>query len=143
MLTVAGGRRRHRDWLRQLEVQHCLCWQLDLLSLGHALDSSTSRSACACPDGRSLAAAGDCADDSPKRRTAANRSRRALTASGTLTVPLVGSDVIALAVEVQRRQFNRELRVTGEMRRGLSLDDASLHVSASRYHHLVFLGDGV
>ena len=116
ILAVSSRCWGHSDRLGQLEIEHRFRWQLDFLAFGHALDSGSSSRSSARSDRGSLAATGDRADHGTQSSASADGRCCAFTASSPHFLPLVGNDVVTLAVDIEHRHLERELRLSSEVR---------------------------
>src|SRR5262249_33475879 len=80
----------------QGEVQHGFRRQLDLLTFRRGLHATTKPAPGRGPDGSTLAAAGNCADDCADTSAGSNFLGRVLASRRALAAILVGLDVVIL-----------------------------------------------
>src|SRR5512140_1509161 len=104
------------QWRLQAEVQFGFRAESDLLAASNGLCAGTGRSARTRTNGRAFPAAGDTTDDRAQRRATAYFFSRVLAAGGSLLRPLVGLDVVGLAVHHQTCQLNGERGRSAEVR---------------------------
>src|SRR6185437_8632428 len=133
--------RYHRDRGLQLEVQHGLRRQQDLLALGGCGNAGAGASAYGGANSRALAASQQTTQDGADGGTAAYFGGRRLAARAALTAVLVGLQAIAPAIHGKPGQRHDDVRLAGEAAGALDLVQTPGYVEAGRdYDIAVFIG---
>src|SRR6266446_733652 len=110
------------DRLLQREIEARLRGDFHLLALGEDLDARSRASTDRCTDRRAFAAAGNCADQSPKSGTAADGCSAALAAGCARLFHVAGFDVVGPALKNNTSQSQREFAAAGNVAGGTSVD---------------------
>src|SRR6266849_10101275 len=118
--------------LLQREIKARLRRDFHLLALGEDLDARSRASTDRSADRSAFAAAGNCADQSPKGCAAADGCGAALAAGCAGLFHVAGLDVVGSALENDTGQGQREFAAAGNVAGGTSVDQFEVGVRAER-----------